>query len=347
MRRLLALRPTVCKFDVRAVLQHRAIILAFLSFLPVDELACRFAELCSSLRFGSERSDPRRLEAGLPFGGSMMVALSRFFASGGDSLAALPATYNYFLVFLSYLIAALGSYAFLQFAGRIAELHSSASRFGWLAGGAVAMGGGVWAMHFVGMLAYRLPIPVSYDPWVTVSSMVPAMLAAAIALHVVARATVSTPRVLIGGALMGAGIGAMHYTGMAALRLDALVRYDPSLFVTSVIVAVILAILVLQVRFWVGTVRISWFAKNKELLGALILGFAVAAMHYTAMASTYCLAVGGRVSRETELDPSTVAIVVAFITSLVLLIAINAVISTAGWRGKPPCDRPRSKASGR
>ena len=105
------------------------------------------------------------------------------------------------------------------------------------------MGGGIWAMHFIAMLAHILPIPVSYDPAITALSIVPAILAAGIALHVVARPVVTTYRLLIGGTLMGAGIGAMHYTGMSAMQLNALVRYDPVLFSASIAVAVLLAIL--------------------------------------------------------------------------------------------------------
>src|SRR5262245_61013503 len=142
--------------------------------------------------------------------------LSNYFALNVDPSQALPETYNHGLVLLSYLIAVLGSYAFLQFATRIAELRDTGLRYGWLGIGAIAMGGGIWAMHFIGMLAHVLPIPVSYDPGMTALSIVPAVLAAAVALHVVARPVVSTRRLLIGGTLMGAGIGAMHYTGMAA-----------------------------------------------------------------------------------------------------------------------------------
>src|SRR5437764_13783835 len=134
--------------------------------------------------------------------------LSHCFALDVDPSRAIPGTYNYTLVLLSYLVAALGSYAFLQFATRIAELRDSGLRFSWLAIGAVAMGSGIWAMHFVGMLARILPIPVSYEPGITALSIVPAILAAGIALHVVARPVVTTLRLLVGGTLMGAGIGA-------------------------------------------------------------------------------------------------------------------------------------------
>jgi len=254
------------------------------------------------------------------------MTLSHFFALNVDPSQAIPGSYNYALVLLSYLVAALGSYAFLQFATRIAELRDAGLRFSWLAIGAIAMGGGIWAMHFVAMLAHILPIPVSYDPGITALSIMPAILAAAIALHVVARPVVTTPRLLVGGTLMGAGIGAMHYTGMSAMQLDALVRYDPALFAASILVAVVLAILALQVREWISRLRLTQLGHLREVAGALILGFAVTAMHYTAMASTYCFATTGRRGGATELDQSTFAAVIALIASLVLLLALVAVI---------------------
>ncbi|HYD08256.1 MAG TPA: MHYT domain-containing protein, partial [Reyranella sp.] len=257
------------------------------------------------------------------------MTLSHFFAIGVDPSQALPGSYDHTLVLLSYLVAAFGSYAFLQFATRIAELRDVGLRLGWLAIGAVAMGGGIWAMHFIGMLAHVLPIPVSYDPGITALSVVPAILAAAIALHVVARPVVTTPRLLIGGTLMGAGIGAMHYTGMSALHLDAFVRYDPTLFAASIVVAVVLAILALQVREWLSRVRLPRLPRLgalREVAGALILGFAVTAMHYTAMASTYCFAPGGQRTSVIDIDQSAFGAVTALIASLVVLLALVAVI---------------------
>jgi NO-binding membrane sensor protein with MHYT domain/CheY-like chemotaxis protein len=254
------------------------------------------------------------------------MTLSQFFALGVDPSQSLPASYNYGLVLLSYLVAALGSYAFLQFATRIAELTDSGLRLGWMAVGAIAMGGGIWAMHFIGMLAHTLPIPVSYDLGITALSIVPAVLAAAIALHVVARPVVTTPRLLVGGALMGAGIGAMHYTGMSALRLDALVRYDPTLFVASIVVAVVLAILALQTREWLSRLRLARLGNLREVAGALILGFAVTAMHYTAMESTFCFATTDQGGSGREFDQPVFAAVIALIASLVVVLALVAVI---------------------
>ena len=264
---------------------------------------------------------------------TLASALSDFFTTNVDPADALPSRYNYGLVLVSYLVASLASYTFLQFAGRIVELGQSVARYAWLAAGAVMMGVGIWAMHFVGMLAYVLPIPVAYEIVPTALSVAPAVLAAAVALSIVARPAVSTRRLLIGGTLMGAGIGAMHYGGMEAMSVSALVRYDPTLFATSIVAAVVLSILALQVRFWVGTSRVpksgtpSASTKSgavREIVSALILGFAVTAMHYIAMASTYCFANKGS-DLLFFLDARLFAGVTTVIASLVLLLAIAAV----------------------
>src|SRR5262245_45898029 len=106
-------------------------------------------------------------------------------------------SYSYGLVGLSVFIAALASYAALDLAGRVTSSRGRA-RLLWLACGAVAMGIGIWSMHYIGMLAFRLPIPVKYD-WPTVlASLFAAVLASAVALFVVSRKEMGIPAALVG-----------------------------------------------------------------------------------------------------------------------------------------------------
>src|SRR6266566_4168723 len=127
----------------------------------------------------------------------------------------LVGSFDYRLVVLSVLIAILASYAALDLAGRVTSAQGKV-RLLWLNGGAVAMGFGIWSMHYIGMLALRLPIPVQYD-WPTVLlSLLAAILASSIALFVVSRQKMGFVRALVGSLFMGGGIAAMHYTGMAA-----------------------------------------------------------------------------------------------------------------------------------
>src|SRR5437667_1991675 len=137
---------------------------------------------------------------------------------------AFVGSYDYLLVALSVMIAVLASYAALDLAGRVTSAQGR-SRLVWLNGGAIAMGFGIWSMHYIGMLAFRLPMPVLYD-WPTVLlSLVAAILASAVALFVASRSKMGFLRALVGSLLMGGGIAAMHYTGMAAMRLPAMCRY--------------------------------------------------------------------------------------------------------------------------
>src|SRR2546423_3235378 len=130
----------------------------------------------------------------------------------------------------------MAAYAALDLARRVTFARGW-SRLLWLTGGAIAMGFGIWSMHYIGMLAFRLPVPVQYD-WPTVLlSLLAAILASAVALFIVSRHQMGLLRATLGSLLMGGGIAAMHYIGMAAMRLPAMCRYSPSLFILSVVLA--------------------------------------------------------------------------------------------------------------
>jgi PAS domain S-box-containing protein len=230
------------------------------------------------------------------------------------------------LVIASYVVATLAGFAFLRFAKRILEIGNSPLRIAWLSAGSLTMGTGVWAMHFVAMLAYRIPIPITYDPYVTAASAVPAIFGSAAALHLVTLPSVGITRVLLASLFMGAGIGAMHYTGMAAIRFDAIIRYDPLLFTTSVIVAVALALVALSGTLWTIQRRKGRSARRYEIAGALVMGLAVSGMHYTAMTSALCLAVSEGAHRVLGIDPNIFASVTTTIAAFVMLMAIMGVI---------------------
>ena len=150
--------------------------------------------------------------------------------------AALAGFYDYRLVALSVLLAMVASYAALDLAGRITSARGPVRSI-WLTGGAAAMGLGIWSMHYVGMLAYSLPVVVLYD-WPTVLvSLLSAVLASAIALWVVSQKEMGPLRTIVGGVLMGIGIAAMHYIGMEARRLPAMCRYSVAIVSLSVVLA--------------------------------------------------------------------------------------------------------------
>src|ERR1700722_3944294 len=160
----------------------------------------------------------------------------------------LIGSYNYALVGLSVLIAMVASYAALDLAGRVTAA-SGWTRVFWLLGGAGAMGAGIWSMHYIGMLAFILPISVAYH-WPTVLlSLFAAVLASVIALYVVSRQKMGASRAAAGSVLMGAGIASMHYIGMAAMRLSAVCQFNSSLVVMSVAFAVLISLAALWITF--------------------------------------------------------------------------------------------------
>ncbi|CAG0958595.1 partial putative signaling protein, partial [Rhodocyclaceae bacterium] len=214
-----------------------------------------------------------------------------FLVAPPDSSLLYIGHYDPLLVLLSVLIAVFASFGALEVSVRMRRARGPALRTTWLTAGALAMGGGIWAMHFVGMLAFSLPCGVRYDPLVTLASMVPGMFGSAVALHVISRPDPGWRALAGGGLLMGGGIGTMHYAGMAAMRMDALLRYDPALFALSIIVAVALAVVALAIRFHIG--GLGAFARRwASLISALVMGSAVSGMHYTAMGAAYFIRSG-------------------------------------------------------
>jgi PAS domain S-box-containing protein len=194
----------------------------------------------------------------------------------------LIGSYNYALVALSVLIAMFASYAALDLAGRITATGGW-TRAVWLLGGAGAMGTGIWSMHYLGMLAFVLPVPVAYH-WPTVLlSLLAAILASVVALGVVSRQKMGASRAVAGSVLMGAGIASMHYIGMAAMRLPAKCQFDSYLVVMSVVFAVLISFAALWITFHFRDEKkgIGW----EKLAGAVVMGAAIPVMHYTGMAA--------------------------------------------------------------
>ena len=191
--------------------------------------------------------------------------------------------YDPTFVVLSFLIALLSAYAALDLTGRVASSRSPSARFSWLGGGAIAMGIGIWSMHYVGMLAFRMSMPVLYD-WPTVLlSMLAAVLASGIALSIAARSVMGVPATIAGSLAMGGGIAAMHYIGMAAMRMPATATYSKALVALSVVLAAVIAFVALRITFSTRHVSKGWTWRKG--LSALLMGLAIPSMHYTGMAA--------------------------------------------------------------
>ena len=197
---------------------------------------------------------------------------------------ARPLHHNYSpsLVFLSITIAILASYAALDLAGRTSASEGRV-RFIWVSTGACAMGLGIWSMHYVGMLALTLPVRVLYDLPTVLLSLLAAVLASAVALLFVSRSALRPGPVLASSLAMGAGISAMHYIGMAAMRLPAICVYDLRVVASSIVIAVVVSVVALLLTFRLRTADSE--LTSAKIAGAVVMGFAIASMHYTGMAA--------------------------------------------------------------
>jgi PAS domain S-box-containing protein len=196
--------------------------------------------------------------------------------------AALTGSYDYSEVARSVFIAIVASYAALDLAGRVTAAKSGI-RLAWLSGGAIAMGIGMWAMHFKGMLAFHVPVPVEYH-WPTVlASLLVAVFASAVALYVASRPKMGPVEALTGSIFMGAGIAGMHYIGMAAMRLPAVTQYSPFLVTCSILLAILFSLIALLMAF--GLREETRWSVPRRLGSATVMGVAVSAMHYTGMAA--------------------------------------------------------------
>ena len=195
----------------------------------------------------------------------------------------LPSHYDLRLVALSILIAVVASYTALDLASRVTAALGRARAI-WLAGGASAMGIGIWSMHYVGMLAFKLPVLVNYHMPTALASLAAAVLASAFALWVVSRQEMRLWHAIRGSVVMGFGIAVMHYTGMVSMQLPGTVLYHWPLVAVSVAVAVIVSFMALWRAFRLREPGVGAWSWNK-LGSALLMGAAIPSMHYTAMAA--------------------------------------------------------------
>ena len=234
---------------------------------------------------------------------------------------AVQTGYDPTLVVLSVALAIFGSYTALDLGGR-ARGARLGPRWSWTAGAAVAMGGGIWAMHFVGMLAFQMAMPVAYETGLTVLSLLVAVGVTGLAVAWVNRKGARLGDVAVSGPLMGVGIAGMHYTGMAAMRIPGNLAYSPSIVGLSVGIAATAATTALWLTFRENS---AW----QKLAAAVVMGLAVAGMHYTGMAAATFTgeAEPGAThahAAEVGLGQQNLALYVAGATFLILFLAMLA-----------------------
>lgn len=194
--------------------------------------------------------------------------------------------YNIPLVGLSFVVAMMASYTALELARRVADTDSGQRASIWLTTGAVVMGLGVWSMHFIGMLAYETGMRIRYDIPLTLLSMGVAVAASGFALHIATRRHLRWPRLSVSGLIMGGGIAAMHYIGMAAMIMPAVAHYDPVVLTLSILIAIVAATAALWMTYQLAH-RAGGMIPPLRLrfAAAIAMGIAVCGMHYTGMAA--------------------------------------------------------------
>jgi NO-binding membrane sensor protein with MHYT domain len=224
-------------------------------------------------------------------------------------------TYDPYLVALSILVACFASYTALDLSAHVGSARGFARRV-WLAAAALTMGGGIWSMHFVGMLAFIMPTPMSYDIVLTILSLVVAIFVTGGGFYVIGRQSASPLHFVLSGIFMGLGIAGMHYTGMTAMRGHVELSYAPLFVALSLVIAIGASTAALWLAFRTTDL-------GQKLVAAVVMGLAVSGMHYTAMKAAIFTALGPLHEAQVNagLDQTNLALAVAGTTFIILAFA--------------------------
>ncbi|MDD4912104.1 MAG: EAL domain-containing protein [Sideroxydans sp.] len=225
----------------------------------------------------------------------------------------MPIIWNLPLIVLSVLIAIVGSYTALTHAQRMRENKGRTAAI-WMVAGGSTLGVAIWSMHFIGMLAFHLPVPIGFDTRLSVLSLFPAVIAALLGFHVLREEYVKPKRILYSGILMGLGISGMHYLGMGALKMTPSISYEPRIFILSVIMAIAASWGAMFIMYRQDWVKLSSFPRTA--LGAVVMGVAISSMHYTAMLGMEIPENGLCLTDALRIDPNVMA---AMLTMTVLV----------------------------
>ncbi len=250
----------------------------------------------------------------------------------------MHATYNPWLVGLSVLVAIAVSYTALRLAGRVAEPARPGGRV-WLLGGAISMGIGIWSMHFIGMLAYSVPIQLRYNVLVTLASLLIAMLTSGFALTISSRHDLTLSRLTAGSLVMGAGICAMHYTGMAAIQITPAITYNAGLVAASAFIAVSASFVALWLFFTLRALQ-PRLLRVARASAAVVMGCAIAGMHYTAMLAAR-LAPGAYCHRGAAFNDDWLGVTIAMAAFAVLAITLVTIVYDAHLESRSRRDAQR------
>ncbi|ARS49998.1 EAL domain-containing protein [Pseudomonas sp. KHPS1] len=248
----------------------------------------------------------------------------------------LDCSHDPWLVLLSYAIATGGSLCTLIITQHLQQVQRRSMRLAWGLVGGLCLAGGIWSMHFIGMLAFQAPVAIAYDLATTLLSLLVALAAALLALYCMAMPNPGLSRQLLAAVIIGLGISAMHYSGMAAIRSPAEAYYQGDLFALSVGIAISASFAALLLNRYVqhGAPRHQHWLR---LCAALVMGAAIASMHYTGMASLNLVVPEGTPLQLRSADNAgQLVLIVASITLLILGLSL-----AAAWAGRKLDDKER------
>ncbi|MDA0425104.1 putative bifunctional diguanylate cyclase/phosphodiesterase [Stutzerimonas frequens] len=246
-----------------------------------------------------------------------------------DQVALLGHSHDPLLVVLSYLIASAAAFTALALAKRVSRSSSPRGRELWRWVGAFALGGGIWSMHFIGMLAFRAPLDIRYEHGITALSLLIAVAVSYVVMRVLGRDRLSVAQYALAGTAAGIGIAAMHYTGMAAIRSLATLYYAPLAFAASVLIAIGASIAALVMGFHFSSSQ-SRHQRWQRLLCSLVMGAAIVSMHYTGMHALTLAVPAGLVEHAAPFGSHTGQGALASAIGLVALLVIVTGIA-ASW----------------
>jgi NO-binding membrane sensor protein with MHYT domain len=237
------------------------------------------------------------------------------------NMMEMEATYNYFLVALSFLVSVFGSYTGLLLM-RGARDAKGKSAIAWILAAAFALGGGaIWTMHFIGMIAYEVPsMEMAYDPVLTFASLALAVGVVGLGIFLLSKNQQSILVLLVAGVITGLGVATMHYTGMEAMVMAADMEYDSTIFAISIVIALVAATAALWLAFNTKS-GIQMFAAS------VVMGLAVCGMHYTGMASMTMVHNGQEVDVSSSIAPLTLGLFIFCFTMLVLVLSLIVTLS--------------------
>lgn len=239
----------------------------------------------------------------------------------------LIGSYDPRLVVLSFMVAIFASYIALDLTGRLRDIsNTKTSSILWLCGGAIAMGAGIWSMHFIGMLSFTIPgLSLRYNLFWTGLSLLVAILASGFALYLLQVSKVRIEHYIAGGIILGLAIASMHYTGMEAMLITLNIRYLPVLFFLSIVIAIVAS----EAALWLALKnnKVILRMRNRiKIISAIIMGIAICGMHYTGMAASIFTPLCVPVATEgtDALDPTLISIGIAGVTFIILSVAFFA-----------------------